>query len=231
MSDKYELKKDAVERAKELGCLGIHKMKDGKFMPCRTHQKYVEVTKETPKGEIDELIDADGTMLSSKIPILDPHVTPKKTMDQTVAMSRNVYDIFRMGYRRHFYEEDMSKIFGREDDTDFMSYDETVDFLSDLLGIDDADSKSKKKEIESDAEERALEMGKIPGKKEVQRLFEKEEEVSEDVLVKKSKSNGDINKKDKAMSKLLKKNVEFLKKQAEKEGHTINDLVKMLKSE
>lgn len=229
MSDKYELKKDAIKRANELGCLGVHQMKDGKFMPCKNHQKYIELTKEKPNGEIDELVDADGTMLSSKIPILDPHVTPKKTMDQTVAMSRNVYDIFRMGYRRHFYEEDMSKIFGREEDTDFMSYDETVDFLSDLLGIDDADSKSKKKEIESDAEERAKEMGKIPGKNEVQRLFEKE--VIEDVLVKKTKNNGEINKKNKSTSKILKRNIEFLKKQAEKEGITINELIKMLKSE
>ena len=33
------------------------------------------------------------------------------------------------------------------------------------------------------------------------------------------------------MSKILKKNVEFLKKQAEKEGFSINELIKMLKSE
>ena len=150
MSHKYETKKEAILKAKELGCIGTHEMKDGKFMPCKSHEKYLQVTKEreSPDGEIDELIDKDGTFLSSKIPILDPAVTPRKTMDQTVAMARNVYDIFRMGYRRHFYENDMSKVFGREEDTDFMSYDETVDFLSDLLGIDDAESKSKKKEIE-----------------------------------------------------------------------------------
>jgi hypothetical protein len=169
--------------------------------------------------------------LSSKIPILDPHLHPKKTMDQTVAMARNVYDIFRMGYRRYFYEEDMSKVFGREEDTDFMSYDETVEFLSDLLGIDDAESKSKKKEIESDAEERAKEMGKIPGKKKMQRLFEIEDEVTEDIIVKKIKTDGDINKKDKISSKILKKNIDFIKKQAEKEGITINELIKMLRSE
>jgi hypothetical protein len=193
----------------------------------------LEVTKkkENPEGEIDELVDKDGTFLSSKIPILDPHVHPKKTMDQTVAMARNVYDIFRMGYRRHFYEEDMSKVFGREEDTDFMSYDETVEFLSDLLGIDDAESKSKKKEIESDAEERAKEMGKIPGKKKTQRLFEIEDEVTEDIIVKKIKTDGDINKKDKLSSKILKKNVDFVKRQAEKEGITLNELIKMLKDE
>lgn len=227
MSDKYELKKDAVKRAKELGCLGVHQMKDNKFMPCKTHQKYIEVTKDKPKGEIDELVDADGTMLSSKIPILDPHVTPKKTMDQTVAMARNVYDIFRMGYRRYFYEEDMSKAFGYED-TKFMNAKETIKFLEKELGLE-----------KDNAEDRALEFGKKPkldkskdeDAEQKLYLFEKGEEVAEDVLVKKLKTNGDINKKDKSMSKILKKNVEFLKKQAEKEGVSINELVKMLKSE
>ena len=232
MAHKYKTKKEAVLKAKELGCVGIHEMKDGTFMPCKTHQKYLEKTKEEkPSGELDELVDSDGTMLSSKIPILDPHLTPRKTMDQTVSMARNVYDIFRMGYRRYFYEEDMSKVFGREEDTDFMSYDETVDFLSDLLGIEDAKSKSKKREIEGDAEERAKEMGKIPGKKKIQRLFEKEEEVSEDVLVKKTKMNGDVNKKEKIASQIIKRNIQFIKKQAEQEGITINELIKLLKSE
>jgi hypothetical protein len=227
MSDKYKSKKEAIERAKELGCLGAHQMKDGKFMPCKTHQKYIEITKEDPKGEIDELVDYDGTMLSSKIPILDPHVTPKKTMDQTVAMSRNVYDIFRMGYRRHFYEEDMSKAFGY-DDTKFMNAKETIKFLEKELGLDP-----------EDAEDRALEFGKKPKLDNLKDedadqklyLFEKGEEVAEDVLVKKLKTNSEINKKDKTMSKILKKNVEFLKKQAEKEGFSINELIKMLKSE
>jgi len=232
MAHKYKTKKEAVLKAKELGCVGIHEMKDGTFMPCKTHQKYLEKTKEEkPSGELDELVDSDGTMLSSKIPILDPHLTPRKTMDQTVSMARNVYDIFRMGYRRYFYEEDMSRVFGREEDTDFMSYDETVDFLSDLLGIEDAKSKSKKREIEGDAEERAKEMGKIPGKKKIQRLFEKEEEVSEDVLVKKTKMNGDVNKKEKIASQIIKRNIQFIKKQAEQEGITINELIKLLKSE
>jgi len=232
MAHKYKTKKEAVLKAKELGCVGIHEMKDGTFMPCKTHQKYLEKTKEEkPSGELDELVDSDGTMLSSKIPILDPHLTPRKTMDQTVSMARNVYDIFRMGYRRYFYEEDMSRVFGREEDTDFMSYDETVDFLSDLLGIEDVKSKSKKREIEGDAEERAKEMGKIPGKKKIQRLFEKEEEVSEDVLVKKTKMNGDVNKKEKIASQIIKRNVQFIKKQAEQEGITINELIKLLKSE
>lgn len=240
MTHKYKIKKNALEKARRLGCLGVHKMDDGYFMPCKSHSRYLELTtdkkdtakKEKPQGEIDELVDSDGTMLSSKIPILDPHLHPKKTMDQTVAMSRNVYDIFRMGYRRYFYEEDMSKVFGREEDTDFKSFDEIVDDLTELLGIEDAQSKGEEIQITQDAMGRAEELGADPkyeGSK--KRLYEKENEVKEDILVKKNKSNGEVNKKEKPTSKILKKNLDFIKKLAEKEGITINELVKMLKSE
>jgi hypothetical protein len=55
--------------------------------------------------------------------------------------------------------------------------------------------------------------------------------VTEDIIVKKIKTDGDINKKDKLSSKILKKNVDFVKRQAEKEGITLNELIKMLKDE
>lgn len=231
MSHKYSSRKEAINKAQEIGCLGFHETKDGKYMPCKTHQRYLDMTKKQTKtktkGEIDELVDADGTFISSKIPILDPHVTPKKTMDQTIAMSRNVYDIFRMGYRRHFYEEDMSKAFGY-DDTKFMNAKETIKFLEKELGLE-----------KDDAEDRALEFGKKPKLDKTKDndadqklyLFEKGDDVVEDTLVKKTKNSGIISDKNKTMSKILKKNVQSLKKMAEKEGYSINDLIKMLKSE
>jgi hypothetical protein len=240
MTHKYKIKKNALEKARRLGCLGVHKMNDGYFMPCKSHNRYLELTtdkkdtakKEKSSGEIDELVDSDGTMLSSKIPILDPHLHPRKTMDQTISATRNVQDIFRMGYRRYFYEEDMSKVFGREKDTDFKSFDEIVDDLTELLGIEDAQSKGEELEITQNAVERAEELGADPKYKgNKKRLYEKENDVKEDILVRKSKSSGDVNKKEKPTSRILKKNLDFIKKLAEKEGITINELVKMLKSE
>jgi hypothetical protein len=148
-------------------------------------------------------------------------------MDQTVAMSRNVYDIFRMGYRRYFYEEDMSKAFGY-DDTKFMNAKETIKFLEKELGLEP-----------DDAEDRAMEFGKKPKLDKSKDedadqklyLFEKGDDVVEDAIVKRSKDSGDISIKNKSISKILKKNVQFLKKMAEKEGYSINELIKMLKSE
>ena len=55
--------------------------------------------------------------------------------------------------------------------------------------------------------------------------------VVEDILVNKNKKTGEIDEKEGKVSKIIMKNVESLKKMADKEGITINQLVKMLKSE
>ncbi len=54
----------------------------------------------------------------------------------------------------------------------------------------------------------------------------------EDILSKKSSSDdADVIKKDHPISKILKNNLDAIKKIAEKEGISINQLIKMLKSE
>ena len=39
--DTYDNPGEAAARAKEIGCTGIH-TRDGKFMPCKTHDAYLE---------------------------------------------------------------------------------------------------------------------------------------------------------------------------------------------
>jgi ribosomal protein L22 len=54
----------------------------------------------------------------------------------------------------------------------------------------------------------------------------------EDLLMKnKNSDNSEVGKKETEVSKILKKNISSLKKQAEKEGLSVSDLIKMLKSE
>ena len=53
----------------------------------------------------------------------------------------------------------------------------------------------------------------------------------EDILSKRNPEDADVVKKEHPSSKILKKNLESIKKMAEKEGISINQLVKMLKSE
>lgn len=199
------------------------------------------------EGEIDELVDDEGVMLGSTIPVLNYRLTPRKTMDQTIAMSRVTNDPVTRGYRVYWGESedeqdnivsevDYSDAFGYEETMD-MDFEDTIETLEDM-GVDNA-------------EERAEEMGKDPKleKKKVkgsfirQRLVEKgtldekqkQEMVKmvEDIITKKSKGESDVIKKDndtnKSISSFLKKNLKSIKKLAEKEGISLNQLIKILK--
>ena len=69
------------------------------------------------KEEIDELIDYDGSILNSKIPIHDPKMSPTKTMDQTIYSTSQPGNPFLRGYRVYYgesvmREEDLTGAFG-----------------------------------------------------------------------------------------------------------------------
>lgn len=70
--------------------------------------------KNIEKTEIDELIDADGTMLNSKVPFLNMTLHPKKTMDQTVVAARISNDPVTRGYRVYYGE-------GKENEDDILN--------------------------------------------------------------------------------------------------------------
>ena len=215
-----------------------------KFTEKQINSKFKELDSD---GEIEELVDADGTMLGSAIPFKSQYLTPHKTMDQTIAMARTSNDPVTRGYRVYYGESEeeqenvvsevnYDEVFGWEETKD-MDYHDTVDTLEDM-GVDNA-------------EERAEEMGKDPKleKKKMkgsfirQRLVEKEpiDEVQkqqmikmvEDILTKKSKKDGDVVKNssesNKTIGEFLKRNIRSIKKLAEKEGISIDQLIKALK--
>ena len=193
-----------------------------------------------PKEEIDEFVDEDGNMLGSRIPNLSQVLTPHKTMDQTIAMSRATNDPLTRGYRVYYGESkkgsdevinevDYSEAFGYEETKD-MDFKDTVKTLEEM-GVENAI-------------ERAKEFGKLPkAKKEDgelrQRLSEKDtieeqqkkmmKKMVEDILTKKSKDSSDVIKNT-GVSKILKKNLQAIKNIADKEGISINMLIKALKS-
>ena len=198
-----------------------------KFTEKQINSKFKELDSD---GEIEELVDADGTMLGSAIPFKSQYLTPHKTMDQTIAMARTSNDPVTRGYRVYYGESEeeqenvvsevnYDEVFGWEETKD-MDYHDTVDTLEDM-GVDNA-------------EERAEEMGKDPKleKKKMkgsfirQRLVEKEpiDEVQkqqmikmvEDILTKKSKKDGDVVKNssdsNKTIGEFLKRNIRSIKK-------------------
>ena len=191
------------------------------------------------KKEIDELVDEDGSLLGSRIPYINQTLSPKKTTDQTVVMARTTNDPVTRGYRVYYGEStesdevinevDYSEAFGYEETKD-MDYNNTVKTLK-KMGVDNP-------------VERAKQFGKLPKQKREdgelkQRLSEKEtleerqhrlmKKMVEDILTKKTKDNSDIIKNT-GVSKILKKNLKAIKNIADKEGISINMLIKALKS-
>jgi hypothetical protein len=145
------------------------------------------------------------------------------------------------GYRVYYGEgkEGSDEVINEVDYSEAFGYEETkdMDFKNTVKTL-------KKMGVEN-AVERAKEFGKLPkAKKEHgelrQRLSEKEtleerqhrlmKKMVEDILTKKPKTDSDVIKKDTGVSKILLKNIQSIKKIADKEGISVNMLIKALKS-
>lgn len=210
-------------------------------------EKKIKDTK-TLKTDLEELVNSDGSMSNSKIPILDPRLHPRKTMDQTVSAARITNDPISRGYRTYYGESevkeiDMSGAFGYEE-TEDLDGKETYEFLVKDMGMEP-----------DEAKERTKQQGKDPsGKKDKKSEYyedpnfitratlseiqkQKAIKVVEDMLAKKKDSNSaDVGKKDKLkdldnLSPVLKKNLQSLMKQAEKHGFSKKDLIKIIQGE
>jgi len=207
------------------------------------------------KGELEELVNADGGMTVSKIPILNPILHPKKTMDQTISAARITNDPITRGYRTYFgeaemTEEDMSDAFGFEETKD-LDGKETFKYFVKKLDMEPEDAKERTKQQGKDPSGKRDEKSKYRYKKirtksgkikkvkdpnfisrqilpEIQK--QKAIKVLEDILVNKKNKDTDIGDKEPKVSKIVNKNIKSLKKQAEKEGISISELIKMLKT-
>ena len=215
-----------------------------KYLDKCAKSKKKKSTKEI-SGELEELVNMDGAFSNSKLPILDPRLHPKKTMDQTVAAARITNDPIARGYRTYYGESveeidevDMSGAFGYEE-TEDMDGEETFKYLVKKMGMEP-----------DEAKERTRQKGQDPtGDKDKKSPYYKDKnfitratlseiqkqkmiKVVEDILMgKKNSDNSEVGKKEPEVSKVLKKNISSLKKQAEKEGLSLAELLKMLKSE
>ena len=191
------------------------------------------------KKEIDELVDEDGNMLGSRIPNLNQTLAPHKTMDQTVSMSRTTNDPVMRGYRVYYGEGTESEdVINEVDYSEAFGYVETKD-----MDFNNTVKTLKEMGVENPVE-RAKQFGKLPKQKRKngelkQRLSEKEtlderqhrlmKKMVEDILTKKPKTDSDVIKNT-GVSKILKKNLKAIKSIADKEGISINMLIKALKS-
>jgi len=168
-------------------------------------------------------------------------------MDQTVVASRISNDPVTRGYRVYYGEgeERNGNLLDEEDMSDAFGFEETKD-----KDFNDTIKTFKKMGIEDPEEriERTKQLGKIRGQKVrktksgkkvlKQRLTEKEIEeekknrmikMVEDILTKKNKDDNDVIDKTDSLNKIIVKNLENIKKLAEKEGISLNKLINILK--
>jgi len=232
--DIFRKESAALKKADVLGCKGTHKHDNG-FMPCESHEEWESIYKTNDEGgEIDELVDFDGTMLSSKIPILDPKVTNPgmDTTDKAVAAGHTRQDPYFLGFRRYVGEEDMSGVFGAED-TEMMGAEETIDYLSNELGVDNAEERAEEMGKDSKLEKKKLPNSFIRMRlQEKEKMFTKEDilRMREDMLTSTS-SNTELKPIDKTMSKIILRNLKSLRKLADKEGVSMEQLIRLMKNE
>jgi hypothetical protein len=207
-------------------------------------EKKIKDTKSL-KTDLEELVNSDGAMSNSNIPILDPRLHPKKTMDQTVAVASITNDPISRGYRTYYGESveeieeiDMSGAFGYEE-TEDMDGPETYKYFVKELGMEKDDAKERVKQQGKDwtgKKDDKSEYSDDPNfitratLSEIQK--QKAIKMVEDLLAnKKFSDDGDVNEKNVDDFKILKRNIANLKKQAERQGLQIDDLIKFLKTE
>lgn len=206
-------------------------------------------------GELEELVNSDGNFSNSKIPILDPRLHPKKTMDQTVSAARITNDPISRGYRTYYGESveeemteiDMSGAFGY-DETEDLDGKETYKYYKEKLDMDPEEAKERTKQQGKDPSGKKDKNSKFYKDKnfitratlsEIQKqkaikmlediLMNQKNSEKSDVLTKKDEK--EIKSKEKKISKIIQKNLDTLVKQMEKQGMSKKDLLKMLEGE
>jgi hypothetical protein len=207
----------------------------------------------TPKtGEMSELVGADGSLGDSSIPILNMPMHPRKTMDQTVKMTRVPKSPYSNLYRVYYGESEeseptineinMEDVFGYEE-TSGKTGPETYEYFKDEAEMSPKDAWERTLQQGKDPEGKEDESseysedpnfvskGTISEKRKIEEVQRKKMLKMLEVLLNKKNSDNDISKKEEQVSKTLKRNVSTLKKMAEKEGLSINELIKMLKGE
>jgi len=242
---KYSTEERAERVAKTLGCTGSHyHNEDGekKYMPCKSHEIFLKKTKssekESKEQEVTELVDDDGTWLSSDIPILSPanNGIGTKTTDQIVPAARNPRDPLLRGWYGYYgegkvAEENMTKAFGWKDTKD-MDAKETLKYFKDELEMDD-DSAEKRVDDEFGKSPERDKKSQYKNKKGfVGRPILKELEMDEDLLIPKDTDDQTEKRKIRDLiNPLLLRNIKSIKKLAKDQGISVKELIQMLKDE
>jgi hypothetical protein len=212
-------------------------------------EKYKEKEEIKTDGEIDELVNSDGSPIGSNIPMLKLSHHPRKTSDQTARMSRvSQFPFIRVYYGESeedkpvLDEVDQSESFGYKETEKAKNYTQASKILK-KMGVEDPierDTRVKRLGFDKNLDKQ-LNFEKKRGRCKKcftkRRLSELEKEkidslIDEIVLNKKTKED-DIIKNEKSdespILRIIKRNLQSIKKIADKEDIGINKLIQFLK--
>ena len=231
-----------IKSGKKLSKEFVHKLLDSKAK---------KINK--PDSELGELVNPDGSVIGSNIPILNQRSLAKKTTDQTVRMSRAAqFPFIRVYYGESeevdgklLDEVDQSESFGFEETEEAHTYDQANNIMK-KMGVEDPFERNERvKRLGFDKIlDKQLKQEKKHGKCKncftKRRLSELEKEKMEkmidEIIISKKSNDKDVVKKTKedgdsesVIEKLLIRNIESIKRLADKEDVDINKLIKHLK--
>jgi hypothetical protein len=279
-----------VDQKEEIKNLLLKFLKSGKRL---SREKVKSILKSKQKkvkkedGEIDELVNADGSYISSNIPMRNQRLVTKNTTDQTAKMTKanqfpfiRVYygeneekgnnivseensmcpehvspsgkkttmcpddDDYEINYGKNALDEvDQSESFGFEETEFAPTYNVADQIFKDELGVeDDMEREERVKRLGFDKKldkelKQEKRMGQCKNCFTKRRLAELEKEkmnsMLDEILLTKKNRNKEVVKKDTEdkgpVSKILMRNIESIKRIAEKEGISIDKLIRHLK--
>lgn len=232
------------ESNKDKGVVKFKKNKKEKvknFIKKTTKEKKIKDTK-TLKKSLEEFLKPVGSSKSAT-PITDPKVSSdgQSIMDKRVASAAQPSNPITRGYMPGFgvglNETDLRKCYGCKE-TKNKDGKETYNYYRKKLKMDSEEAKDRTKEQGKDPSGELDKKSKYRKKKNFiskMRLSEiqknKAIKMLEDILMNKKNQDFELEEKDQHLSPIIKKNLKTLKKQAEKEGLSISELIKFMKSE
>ena len=211
--------------------------------PKSSHEEW-EVDQENlitgEEEELEELVDYDGSIVGSKIPLGWENVktmSATKTLDATIPMSRQSGEQGRGYFFKRYWgesvdreldEHDMSEVLGY-DDTIYMDANETIEYF-----------KTEHDMKDDEAEEGAESMGKTKdldkkgeGSENFQRLVEDDDIIKMlEVILKKKDENTDIqNHDDLEIPHYIDKKLRLIQKYARNHSVNMKSIINRLKNE
>tara|TARA_R110000851_G_scaffold247203_2_gene399712 strand:- start:660 stop:1334 length:675 start_codon:yes stop_codon:yes gene_type:complete len=210
--------------------------------PKMSHEEWEEDQENLITGEeeeLEELVDYDGAVMGSKVPLGWENVktmSATKTMDATINMGRQSGEQGRGYFFKRYWGESVEEL-GEHDMTDVLGYDDTVY----MDAGETIEYFKKEHDMEEDeAEDRAESMGKtksLDNKSDdgesFQRLVEDDDIIKmlEVILKNKDEDSGVQNNEDREIPHYIDNKLRLIQKYARNHGVDMKSIINRLKDE